>query len=634
MAAGFHDHGLLRPGSHRQGGLISDAALIDAIVEVEAAWLAVLGHPAELTAPAAVAADLEQAGNPVVAVLSALREQAPEVHVGLTSQDTLDTALMLMTRRVLARVGADAHACIAALAEHAERHRDTLMTGRTLTQSAVPITFGLKAAQWLVALNEAADALAVLPLPVQCGGAAGTLSLIAEKTDASTAPARLAAALVLDAPLLPWHTRSRAFTAVADALTTMLDALGTMAADIALLSRPEIGELSEGTGGGSSTMPHKHNPILSVLIRSASLQAPALAAGLHLAAGQMVDERPDGAWHAQWSLYRDLLGLSLIATSQARDLIDGLVIHDDVMQERARHQGAQLLAEKYGAGLVPADADPAEYLGQADALVTAALRTAPTLPRLETTQLASGSGDVLIVGAGLGTCVATLWGSVAPRLKDVEVVGVDLPGHGASPIATRPFTVASLASAVREVAREYAWQGRRVWYAGVSLAGAIALELSLRPGPFAGVVSIASASRLGTPAAWVERADLVRRAGTAVMVSGSAQRWFAPGFSDRQPAVVGAMLDDLIAVDDHSYALCCQALAAYDIRWELSRATIPVTLIPGELDVVVTPQAARADAARLPQAEVHIALGAAHQPPAEVPAELAVLLNDLVGSQR
>ncbi len=633
----FHDGGLLRPGIQRAVGLTDDAALLRAIVDVEAAWLAVLGHDAELQVPtdvAALAAAGERVGNPVVPILDVLRSQTHSpVHRGLTSQDTLDTALMLIAVRARRRILADVRALTLDLARLADGHRDSLMVGRTLTQTAVPITFGLKVAQWLAAILDAAEAIASVDLPVQCGGAAGTMSLIQEMTDAEQAPAALAANFGLSDPGLPWHTRRRPVTAMADALATLTDALGTMASDIALLSRPEIGELSEGSGGGSSTMPHKHNPVLSVLIRSASLQVPPLAAGLHTAASQMIDERPDGAWHAQWPLFRDVLTLAVIAAGQSRDLIAGLVVHEDVMRRRADGVASDLLAEKYGADGVPADADPTRYLGRAATFTDTVTARVGRPPRLAFTPLAGSSQDpcVLIVGAGLGTSAAPLWREVAHGLTGVQVVAVDLPGHGASPPAERPFSVAELAGEVRDEAARLATPGRRVWFAGVSLAGAVALEIALRPGPIEGVVSIASASRLGVPAGWRERAALVRRAGTSATVAGSAERWFAAGFTERQPQLVGAMLDDLVVVDDESYALCCEALADYDLAQELGAAAVPVLMLPGDMDVVVPVAVAEADANGVPDGAVRVAKGAGHQPPVEAPTAVIDCLREFMG---
>ena len=293
---------LLEPGSTRADGVADDAALVAAMVRVELAWYDVFvaqgvasTAQADLVAGAAMrwqpdvealVAGAEAAGNPVVPFVAALRHQvddagaAAQLHRGLTSQDVLDTALMLLARTALVRAGDDLTAMGDRLAALAAEHRATVMAGRTLTQHAVPVTFGLVCAQWLTGCQEALEDVHATSagLPVQCGGAAGTLALTAEVLpDARAATPALAAALDLVAPALPWHTRRSPVTRVADCLVGVIDSVAPVAAEVALLSRPEIGELSEGRApgrGGSSTMPHKHNPVLSVLVRAAALQAP------------------------------------------------------------------------------------------------------------------------------------------------------------------------------------------------------------------------------------------------------------------------------------------------------------------------------------------------------------------------
>ena len=686
------DVGLLDPGRARAGGITDDAALVAAMLKVESAWAAALAAAgatsaelAEVVRAAAnalqpeieaLALDAESIGNAVLPVVNRLREAVGSgeaksaIHRGLTSQDVLDTALMLVTREALNSISADLREAASQLAALADTHRHTVMAGRTLTQHAVPITFGLKAAHWLLGVLDAMDSVARAELPVQAGGAAGTLALAATLVDpqgsagAATAgaaapagaagPAGAAEKMVqvfadelgLAVPVAPWHTRRTPITTTADAMVGVTDALGVIGGNVALLSRPEIAELGEGGNrGGSSTMPHKHNPVLSVLLRSTALQAPMLAATVHVAAGQSVDERPDGAWHAEWAAYRRLLTLTVVAASQAAELLGDLVVDADAMQQRVRAHADDLLAERFGVGEVPADADPAEYLGANDAFIDAALEraaaagieppveTARNAPELAFTLLAGDAAcpEVLIVGAGLGTAVTTLWQDAAKLLGErFEVVGVDLPGHGASPAATAPFTVADLADAVRAKAQEIA-NGRPIWYAGVSLAGAVALQLATSPGPFHGVAAIASATKLGDPTAWAERAELVRRAGTPVMISGSAQRWFGPDFAEREPDTMGQMLHDLSNTDDASYALCCEALAAYDLSGATSSmAGVPVLLAPGEHDGVVTVERAEQDAAALPASSLHVIADAAHQPPVENPAMLAAALVEFI----
>lgn len=405
--------GLLEPGAHRAAELTGDRAVVEAMLRVEVAWLRTLAaagaataEQAEVVAAAAarwepdlalLAEVSEESGNPVVALVVWLRDvvrdsshdtdsgavagqAAALVHRGLTSQDVLDTALVLIARTALRRVAADLTETAATLADIAARHRSTVMAGRTLTQHAVPITFGLVAAQWLTAILDASDGVHRVDeaLPVQCGGAAGTLSLAADLVDDPVvAVRRLAGELGLAAPDLPWHTRRRPITGLADALVTVTDVLGLVAGQVLLLARPEIGELSEGSPpgrGGSSTMPHKRNPVLAVLVRSAALQAPLLVAQVHLAAVEAIDQRPDGAWHTEWPCLRRLLELAVTATGQARELVSGLQVHDDVMQRRAALHVRSLLAERYGsADAVPPDAEPSDYLGATSAFIDAAL---------------------------------------------------------------------------------------------------------------------------------------------------------------------------------------------------------------------------------------------------------------------
>ena len=244
----------------------------------------------------------------------------------------------------------------------------------------------------------------------------------------------------------------------------------------------------------------------------------------------------------------------------------------------------------------------------------------PTLTRL--------GGDpagtrLLVVGPSLGTGVADLWARCAALLPpDWQVVGWDLPGHGAGPATTTSFTIDDLAAAVRHRAGELA-AGRPVAYAGVSLGGAVGFALAAEPGPFAAVVTLASAPRIGTPEGWHDRAAYVRKASTAAMVEGSASRWFAPGFLEREPATGSRLLHALQEVDDESYALACEALAGFDARARLDGVTIPLLVAGGAHDVVVVP------------AEVDVVLdGIGHLPPAEDPAATAELITDFLTEER
>src|SRR5699024_157790 len=197
-----------------------------------------------------------------------------------------------------------------------------------------------------------------------------------------------AAAVGLQHADAPWHTQRWPVTELGDALTQAIDALGKLATDVATASRTEIGELAEPTGGGSSAMPPKQNPTGSVLIRSAALRAPQLTATLHLASALAADERPDGAWHAEWPTLRELLRLALGSASHAADLAEGLRVDREAVarnlaatdglivserlsvvlgKERAAEVVARVAEGAPLADLVDPDLlDPADYIGLAD----------------------------------------------------------------------------------------------------------------------------------------------------------------------------------------------------------------------------------------------------------------------------
>jgi 3-carboxy-cis,cis-muconate cycloisomerase len=239
--------------------------------------------------------------------------------------------------------------------------------GRSLTQHSLPFSFGLKAAQWFHGLAAAARRLEALEFPVQTGGAAGTLAAATVLTaDSGVSPFeladRLAAELGLAAVPAPWHTNRLAVTSLGDALAAVTDAAGKIASDVLFLSRPEVAELAEPRAagrGGSSAMPQKQNPVLSVLVRSAALQAPGLAAQLHLAAANFNDERPDGAWHSEWPALRQLLRLGLGAAVQLRELAVGLQVFPDAMRRNLELSGPLLLSEAVTAAVAPLLAGPA-----------------------------------------------------------------------------------------------------------------------------------------------------------------------------------------------------------------------------------------------------------------------------------
>ncbi|MDN3297944.1 3-carboxy-cis,cis-muconate cycloisomerase [Streptomyces ficellus] len=347
----YEDAGLLAPG--RAGapaeGATRDAAFLRAMLDAEAALARVQAPPEAseaITAACAGPFDVRElallarpGGNPVIPLVAELTAAVPEqarewVHRGATSQDILDTAAMLVAWRTLALILADLERTAEALRALAAEHRDTVMPGRTLTQHAVPTTFGLKAAGWRALVLDARDRLTAVRdrLTVQLGGAAGTLAASQEYgADPLALMAAYARELGLAEPTLPWHTLRTPVADLAGALAFTAGALGKPAADVLLLSRTETGEVSEGSGGGSSAMPHKANPVRSTLIAAAARRAPALAAVLYGSVAAE-DERPAGAWHAEWETLRDLLRLVGGAAHHAAWLAEGLRVHPGRMR--------------------------------------------------------------------------------------------------------------------------------------------------------------------------------------------------------------------------------------------------------------------------------------------------------------
>lgn len=242
---------------------------------------------------------------------------------------------------------------------------------------------------------------------------------------------------------------------------------------------------------------------------------------------------------------------------------------------------------------------------------------------------------LLLLGPSLGTAGSVLWEAAAGLLAaDFEVVAWDLPGHGVSPAAEEPFTMAELARGVRATleklrGRNEGQPPRPVFYAGVSLGGAVGLQLGVdAPDEFAAIAVLCSGARIGEPEAWRERAETVRRQGTPILISGSSQRWFAPGFMDKDPVVSGRLLRCLQDTDSNSYALCCEALAEFDVRARLNDISVPVLAIAGEQDTV-TPLAVADEVARGVRQGRSVEIpGTAHQVPAEDPAAVAALLRE------
>ncbi|MGX1912611.1 class-II fumarase/aspartase family protein [Streptomyces phaeochromogenes] len=405
------DAGLLAPtwAGTPAAAEVTDEAWLQAMLDAEVA-LARAQYAVGLTPAAAVRAiasvaradrlDLvalahaaRAAANPVVALVTAFTEvvaaedaaAAEYVHRGSTSQDILDSAAMLVARRVLGLIAADLERTGAALAALADTHRHTVLAGRTLAQHAVPTTFGLKAAGWLQLVGDALVRVRAVAsaLPAQLGGAAGTLAAYREYAlldrgdrgedeedgrggDEGREPVGgeggvellrpFAEALGLAEPVLPWHTVRTPVAEVGAVLQLVTGALGKFALDVQTLSRTEIGEVSEPAAAGrgaSSAMPQKRNPALATLIVSAARQVPAHS--LVLAQCLLAeDERPAGAWHAEWQPLREALRLAGGASHTAVELAEGLAVHPERMLANLELTGGALVTERLTVVLAPA----------------------------------------------------------------------------------------------------------------------------------------------------------------------------------------------------------------------------------------------------------------------------------------
>ncbi|MEU7973946.1 3-carboxy-cis,cis-muconate cycloisomerase [Micromonospora sp. NPDC049089] len=379
----------MRPSSSPSDGLLgglsgapdvdaelSDPSVLQAMLDVEAA-LARAAADAGILPPPAATAIVEQCraerydsgalgraadatGNPVVPLVGELTAAVPEdarawVHFGATSQDVLDTALVLVAVRALGPLLRHLDAAVDAAAQLADSHRDTVMVARTLGQQAAPTTFGLKAAGWLTGLVETRDRLRQTRTaqPAQLGGAVGTLA--AYGPAGAEVAERFAAHLGLPPSPLPWHTRRQPWLDLAAALGGLLVAAGKVALDVGLLAQNEVGEVAEGGAGrgGSSAMPHKRNPVDSILITAAARRGPGLVATLFATAVQE-HERAAGAWHAEWEPLLELLHVAGGTAARCARMLHGLQVRPNKMRENLDATGGLLLAEAVAARLAPA----------------------------------------------------------------------------------------------------------------------------------------------------------------------------------------------------------------------------------------------------------------------------------------
>lgn len=355
MSEIFSDHGRL------QGMLDFEAALARAeastgLIPAEVVEDIQANCRAELFDFAELAVAIGNAGNSAIPLVKALgkkiaaRNPAAEryVHMGATSQDVMDSGLVLQLREAIVLLERDLAELAESLARQAQRYAVTPLAGRTWLQQATPVTLGMKIAGWLGAITRHRQRLQELKprlLSLQFGGASGTLAALGEQ--ALPVAEALARELQLTLPEQPWHTQRDRLVEFASWLGLIAGSLGKMGRDISLLMQTEVGEVFEPAAagkGGSSTMPHKRNPVGAAVMISASVRAPGLVATMFAAMPQE-HERSLGLWHAEWETLPELCCLVSGSLQQALQVIPALEVNAEQMLTNLDSTRGLVLAE-------------------------------------------------------------------------------------------------------------------------------------------------------------------------------------------------------------------------------------------------------------------------------------------------
>jgi 3-carboxy-cis,cis-muconate cycloisomerase len=311
---------------------------------------------AEFFDVAELARGAKLAGNVAIPLVKALtglvaqtdNDAARYVHWGATSQDAIDTGCVLQLRQALKFVANDLDRLAAALAVLATKHRSTIIVGRTWMQQALPTTFGAKVAGWLDAIDRHRGRLGETQrraLVLQFGGAVGTLAALGSR--GTEVAKHLAEEVALGVPEIPWHSHRDRMAEVATALGLCVGTLGKIAKDISLHSQTEVAEVfepAEKGRGGSSTLPHKRNPVTSAVALSAAVRVPGLVSTMLTAIAQE-HERGLGGWHAEWETLPQIVSLSAGALHQMAELVPKLKIDADRMRENLEATRGLIFAE-------------------------------------------------------------------------------------------------------------------------------------------------------------------------------------------------------------------------------------------------------------------------------------------------
>jgi 3-carboxy-cis,cis-muconate cycloisomerase/3-oxoadipate enol-lactonase len=580
--------------------------------------------------------DARAAGNiamPFVRQLTATVKARSEVaarsvHLGATSQDVLDSALVLQMREALTLIDAAIEQLEGALVNRVREHRNTVLMGRTWLQAGPPTTLGLKLAGSLAALRrnrERIRSAAARTLVIEFGGAVGTLAALG--TAGGVVSAEVAKLLDLAEPELPWHTQRDNLVDMVQVLAILTGTLAKFATDIALLMQSEVGEAGEESGegrGASSTMPHKHNPVACAAVIATHARMPGLAATMLHAMAQQ-HERGLGLWQAEWETVPEAFQLTAAAlaysvqiaeglqadAARMRSNLDGLLglplseavnaalapklgrsFAHDLLQAatgRAAEQKrnlAEILKElpQVRAHLTDVEIDrllePGAYLGSAQRFVSRVLGEGVGL-HYELSGAAEG--PVLVLANSLGSNLH-MWDKVLPWLeKSFRILRYDMRGHGESSVPLPPYTLDQLGGDLLALMDQLSID--RVHLCGLSLGGLVAMWAGIHaPQRLGRLIFANTAARIGTHEGWEQRIAMVESSGMEGLALQTLERWFTPAYRAQHPAEMETIREMVAATDRAGYCGCCAALGDSDLRGAISAIDAPCLVISGTHD--------------------------------------------------
>ncbi len=605
------------------------------------------------------------------AVASESAAAAGYVHWGATSQDVIDTGLVLQMRSAFVLLAEQLHALATVLAALAEIEDEVLMPGRTWLQHAVPITFGLKAAGWLDAILRHQTRLHEVSeraLTLQLGGAAGTLASLGP--DGQAILQTLASSLDLAHPDISWHSTRDRFGEVASLLGLITATLGKIARDISLMMQTEVAEAFEGAAvgrGGSSTMPHKRNPVLCSAVLAAAVRVPNLVATV-LTSMTQEHERGLGNWQSEWETIPQLFNLCAGALEKTNELLAGLQLDRERMTANLNQTQGLLFAEAVSIALSkhigkPAAHalieqacrkailekqhlhailqqnaevrsflsesqllhifDPAHYLGITRKSIDQVLARAES-SGIETSRkwialpgahihykLTGRPGQpVLVFSNSLGADL-TMWNALVAELsKHFRILTYDTRGHGHSSTPPGPYSVETLGRDL--VALLDALNIESCNFCGLSMGGQIGQWLAINaPSRINKLILSNTGARIGTADNWNTRIAAVQRDGFAPLIPGVLERWFTPAFHLSHPEEITRIRKVLESVDPIGYIACCASVRDADFRSDLMRISHPTLVIAGTHDPATPPSDARYLADNIAGAQL-IELNASH----------------------